>query len=590
MKREPRLTPPTKRLLLLAAAALLFAVLAWWPMMTTYPHTPELDGQYSFFQFEIGRAIILRFHELPLWNPFDCRGIPHWDFPESMSASPILLTTFWLPALYQYYLWNVLHCAVGFVGMWLLIRDDLRLSRIASLCAACLWAFGAAHTAQYTTGHEMMVGFWNIPLLLFLWRRGEHAYGYTIGAGIVMAWMIYDGGTYPVPYCALFLGVESLLRLSSRERVKKVVAGGAFAAVTTFLLAAPRLLPLVSQFSHHKRPNPYPDVDFIAHADNVRSMFLMRATQWNLHLPDQQYVWNEYISYLSYAGAFLAILGIGLSMGRRKWLVVLAIVMFVVMLGHFSPFSPWSILQKHVFPFTSMRVPSRFRFFVTAARGRVRGHRDRRSPGRDPAIVRRLARQDGADGARGARSARRGRRDGVRIRDADDALQRAAGDRVVASPRFYYGGPGLAPAYLDTPRQNRGWLGCRAVAWAFHENAPLWTGDVPQARAKDDGATVEAVRRTSSRFTFVAKVTRPDPRPLEQRLWRGLAERRRRDHLRRRSARGRSAARGAHRASSVLAEQSHGRDHPRDHRSTGDLGLRQSRSTSSAPPALITTG
>ena len=51
------------------------------------------------------------------------------------------------------------------------------------------------------------------------------------------------------------------------------------------------------------------------------------------------------------------------------------------------------------------------------------------------------------------------------------------------------------------PRQNRAWLGCRSYEWAFRADAPLWEGDVPQARAETPGASIENVARTHNTFT-----------------------------------------------------------------------------------------
>jgi hypothetical protein len=79
---------------------------------------------------------------------------------------------------------------------------------------------------------------------------------------------------------------------------------------------------------------------------------------------------------------------------------------------------------------------------------------------------------------------------------------------IVASPRFYYGGPGLTPDPIDQPRQNRASHACRA-AWAWHTRAALWDGDVPQARAADDGATIDAVARTHNKFVLDVTATRP---------------------------------------------------------------------------------
>ena len=77
---------------------------------------------------------------------------------------------------------------------------------------------------------------------------------------------------------------------------------------------------------------------------------------------------------------------------------------------------------------------------------------------------------------------------------------------VEASPRLH-----LAPdsvAMIDPPRQNRGRLACWGE-WGFGAGAPLWTGDVPQARAARPEVVVERVERTQNTFTIALAAQAP---------------------------------------------------------------------------------
>ena len=60
----------------------------------------------------------------------------------------------------------------------------------------------------------------------------------------------------------------------------------------------------------------------------------------------------------------------------------------------------------------------------------------------------------------------------------------------------------------DQPRQNRGRAGCWDE-WGWNSGAALWDGDVPQARAADDGVVVNSVSRTANTFTVDVTATRP---------------------------------------------------------------------------------
>jgi len=78
---------------------------------------------------------------------------------------------------------------------------------------------------------------------------------------------------------------------------------------------------------------------------------------------------------------------------------------------------------------------------------------------------------------------------------------------VTPSPRLYYGGADSAQ-FIDQPKQNRGRIACYDP-WAFGEGAPLWEGDVPQARADGPGASIEAVTRTQNTFTIDVDAKEP---------------------------------------------------------------------------------
>lgn len=506
--RERPISPPWLRGALLVALGVVLCVYAWWPMLANYPHTPEEDGRYVYQQFEIAKAGLRLYGEMPLWNAFDCRGIPMWDHPESMTASPIVLLTAGINTTITIILWNIIHVVVGFVGMWLLVRDELRLSRAAAFVGASMFSLAVCHTAQYGGEHETFVTFLNAPLLLLLWRKAEHDARCAVGMGIVLALMVYDGATYPLPYTGVMLAVETLTRLTSWPRAVRIAKVGALACGTGVLLGASRLLPLFDQLTSHKRAMGA-DTDRLK-PSSLWLMYTHRTPNWRATFNGQQYVFGEYITYIGLIGVVVVLLGFVVSLVEAPWLAVVAVALLLLMAGHFSDWAPWALLHKHVTPFKSMRVPARFRLlemmclaaFAALAVDRV------------PAWIRRFGAR--ASVWRGARVVMLGLAL-LAVGDAVGLGLNVLGYRfngrppteVAPSPRFYYGGAGLTPDFIDQPRQNRAWLGCRSYEWAFRADAPLWTGDEPQARAQGEGAVVEGASRTHNTFTVDVVATAP---------------------------------------------------------------------------------
>lgn len=502
--RERPLEPLGLRLLGISALAVLLTTYAWWPMFANYPHTPEEDGRHFFFQFETVKAAFRTYHELPLWNPFDCHGIPLWNHPESLAGAPIIWATMGLSTTATTILWYSLHVAVGFVSMWLLARRDLNLSRVATFVASAMWAFGVAHTSQYAGEHASLAGFLYAPLLLFLWRRAETDARARVGLAIVIAMLVYEGATYPLPYTLLFLGLETLTRIWDRKRVKNIFLALATVGVVSIALSAARLFPLIDELREHKRPIDV-DTDSLWHLKSLVDMYTMRTPNWRAHMPDQVYVFGEYITYIGWLGVALAVFGLAASVTEYAWLFVLSVLTFGFMLGHFSSWAPYTYLQEHILPFKSMRVPSRYRLLLLVNLCLYMGLAVDRIPRLFKGILAKPARV----AVIGIAFIAVGDCVGLGQEILTFRFNGAPETKQVRSPRFFYGGPGLAPDFIDEPRQNRAWLGCRHYTWAFEAEAPVWAGDVPQARAKDEAATVKTVTRTHNTFTVEVEAAQP---------------------------------------------------------------------------------
>ncbi|MDB4936291.1 MAG: hypothetical protein JWP87_3263 [Labilithrix sp.] len=506
---ERPLNPTWLRLSAITALGLLLTTYAWWPMFLAYPKTPEEDGRHFFFQFETVKAAIRTYHELPLWNPFDCHGIPLWNHPESMAGGPILLLTTGLSTTITVMLWNIIHVTAGFVGMWLLVRDDLKLTRMAALIAASMFAFGVAHTDQYAGEHSTLAGFLYAPLLLLLWRKAEQSWNARVGAGLVVALMVFEGQTYPLPYTLLVLGLETLTRVWRPARMKNIVVAGLTVGFVGVMVSACRLLPLVDELAAHKRPME-PDFDHLWHIRSIIDMYVLRTPHWRSRFVDQQYVFGEYLTYIGWMGVILVLIGMAASAAEYTWLLVLTGLTFLFMLGHFAPWAPYSFLQNNVLPFKSMRVPSRYRLLMIAHLSMFVALAVDKAP--------KLWRE--SFGMPRFASAMRAAFIGMALIAIGDAIglgqeiqtyrfNGAPEAKVVRATRFHYANTGLTPDFIDQPRQNKAWLGCRHYTWAFGSDAPVWTGDVPQAKAVDDGATVEVANRTHNTFTVDVDVKRP---------------------------------------------------------------------------------
>jgi hypothetical protein len=483
------------------ALGLVLAVYAWWPALSAYPHTQVGDGPFFQNMVESARVSWFRWHELPLWSPYQCGGVPLWDNPQGIAASPLLWSFLTVTTSTRAIeLWFLSHVVFAFFGMWLFLRHDLRLTAPSSIFGACVWAFCGYFDQHLSGGHLTWVTFAYLPLGLFLWRRAEKDVRYAIGTGALVAWEMHEGATYGLPHMAVLLAAETLTRTWPPRRLLFIARAGAIVGVVALCLSASRLLPVIDQLRSHKRP--LGDETDSLQWQTLVDMFLARTH--GRGVPGQQYVWPEFAAYV---GPFVLGLGIvGLLTGglENVWLAALLAFSFSLMMGHAGRFAPWHILKDHVYPFKQMRVPSRFNAEVTMFIAIFASIAVDRTVER----VRRLTRSvRAADGTRMALLVLAFVGVGDIITVGIDWTQTCftnapLEEHVAVSPRLYVGSPGMLAPFIDQPQQGLARQECWEE-WAFHRDAPLWTGDVPQARAANPAlAEVTGAFRTQNTFSF----------------------------------------------------------------------------------------
>jgi hypothetical protein len=493
LRVESFLQPFWLRILSLTLLATALTLYVYWPAISLYPATPWGDGQYTHHLVEAAKVSISRYHELPLWDPFECGGRPLWDEPESIAAAPLLFLLQPFSTSVTMRLWNILHHIAGFVCMWLFSRRELEVSRGAALVASTVFSLTLANVSQYVGGHAALVGFLYAPLALFLWRRAEYDLRCGAGVGLLFAWMFFEGGGYPTADVALLLLLESLTRLTGKNFVP-ILRGGIATVVTFVTVGGARLFPVVDQLLHHSRVLGK-ETDKLD-GRLLYQMYFARTHSWKFA---DHYVWGEYNAYVGLIIAALAIVGILYSMRDQPWFFALGTLVFAIMMGHFSKWAPWHFLKGHVFPWSSMRVPSRWRLVLVLFIGGWAGIAIDRIP---PLVTRWLGRRLGKAAPVAVL--------GIGLIGAGDALSvaatkiassyvSAAPKRVVPSEHLFLGTQ--LPQLIDQPRKNEGRTECWEE-WNFTQGAPLWKGDVPQAKSNDKNVVVNSVTRTQNTFTI----------------------------------------------------------------------------------------
>jgi hypothetical protein len=490
--------PITKGLGWVVLLALVLSALAWGPALRAWPKTQNDDGQFFHKMLEVARVSVVRFHELPLWNPWECGGVPMWDNPQGIAVAPLAWLTFLVGTTRTLELWYVIHTAMGLLSMWALARIEFRMSPPAAFLAAASWAFAGVHFQHCTGGHVVWVCYFYFPLAILFWRRAEHDLRAAVGLGCIGALTILEGGTYPLPYLAVLLGLETLTRLWPGKRVLPIAKAAGVVVLVAFGLSAMRFLPVLDQLTHHSRGLGTDDDRM--HWATFEDVFLAR--EHGRDVRDQTWVWPEYGNYLGPILLWMAGIGVLMLEVTELWALFVCLVCLALMLGAWKPWAPWAFLNHHVYPFKQMRVPSRFVVMFTLFLSVFIGLTVDRLPRRLP-FPRARWRRGFAAGVIALGLVAVGDVLSVGATLATTEFTTGPQDfRAAPSPKLFFV-KGDAGPFLDTPHRNKADMGCWEE-WAFERDAPLWMGDEPQARGAPGAVKVVFAERTPN--TFVVDV------------------------------------------------------------------------------------
>jgi hypothetical protein len=475
-------------------------------MLAAYPHNQGGDGPLFQEVIEAARVSWGHWHELPLWNPYQCGGVPLWDNPEGLGAAPTMWIFLPFGTTRAIELWFITHVLAAFVSMWIFARRDLRLTAPASIFAASVWAFCGYFEEHLSGGHLSWVAFAYLPLGLFLWRRAEKDARFAIGLGMLVALEMHEGATYALPHMVVLLGAETLTRAWPPRRLLHIARAGAIVGVVALCLSATRTLPVLDQLRSHTRE--LGDETDALQWSTLKEMFIARSHSRGV--AGQQYVWPEFAAYVGPFVLALAVVGLFVGGLESMWLIALFAFSFALMLGHADKYAPWTVLKAHLYPFKEMRVPSRFNAAVTMFIAIFAAIAVDRISQRTRRFVRSVRVSDGVRLALLV----------IAFMSVGDimaiGIDRCFGefvgapsnDTIAVSPRLYIAESGLAQ-FTDQPTQGLARTECWGE-WSFHKDAKVWLGDVPQARAEDAAAaSVAHVVRTQNTFRFDVEARQP---------------------------------------------------------------------------------
>lgn len=356
------------RKVIFTTIASLPVIIYLWRFAITYRHGIFVGEDWDLFaqSYEAARITIVHYHQFPWWNPWSIGGEPLFANPQfglfSLQMPLILL----FGTVIGLHLSLAVYFFLGFWGMYQLLKrlgTNLPIRTLLSYT----WTFSSFPALHLSGGHYTFTVYLLAPwvlLSLLNVRRRRGWLWFALAISLIINTAIHYM-TIQLLMIVTVLVIYEFLRY--RYRNKGALLSTALPYIKAGCLILILVLPKVIytlQFAHEfPRLDAQDDVAlpisfFVAaltarHAINPRAYF---QANWS---------WTEYGDYIGVITfALLCYMFVKKLLAKafalKDVLLLLGIVLtFLLFLGQFARFSPYSIL--HHLPFLSqMRVPSRY--------------------------------------------------------------------------------------------------------------------------------------------------------------------------------------------------------------------------------------
>jgi hypothetical protein len=340
---------------LVCLASLAFGAIFSYPLLRDHNLSKlSIFGDWDF-SLQLGWVpykTIVQFHQIPLWNPYKCGGMPMLGNPQSHFVTPLFLLSLLFGPVVGLHLEVPVHMAIAWSGTYTLARVQ-KIAPLAAAGAAVAYAGSSWFNLHACEGHVIFLALAYMPWCVALaWLGSEPGrIAYAVASGAVLALSFLEGSPYIPVYVALMMALVMLPLAVMRRSLRPVfalIAAGFFAAG----IGAIKLLPAYLVLKAHPR------VTDAAESNSWYAIFeaLFSFDQRRLRPSPNLWGFHELGAYI---GLFAIPAVIGLLSPRRAipWIVA-ACATLIIVRGQQSPTSLYVYL--HQLPvFSDMRLPSR---------------------------------------------------------------------------------------------------------------------------------------------------------------------------------------------------------------------------------------
>jgi hypothetical protein len=343
---------------LIALGSVVFALCFSWPLLG---HLREFG---AFHDWDLFTSLawdpyhtLVHFHQIPLWDPYKCGGIPEIGEPQTRIVNPFFVLYLIFGVVTGMHLEIILHLALAFSGGYLLGRL-MGLRPLAALATAAIFPSTSWFYLHAAEGHHTFLAAAYFPWIAatFWLSVDRRSWTASVATGLIVALTFLAGVVYTAIWAGLIVLTLAIGLALTRLSLRPLVSGF-IVAISGAGFAAIKLLPALEMFRKYPRLglsgeyNPwwiFPQLVF------ARDQDILRQGIWS-------FGFHEYGAYISIPFVLLALIGVfGSRLSSLPW-ILLAALFLALYRGDTGPYSIWGLLRR--FPFfgglNGMRLPAR---------------------------------------------------------------------------------------------------------------------------------------------------------------------------------------------------------------------------------------
>ena len=283
------------------------------------PGNAVSDQDQYYLIFGITRETLIKYHQLPLWNPYFCGGIPNLAYPVSLSfLSPFIIPVLLFGEVVGSKFILLSSTIFGMYGMFLLSRH-LKFGFFTSYLPPIIFLFNTKFTFWFILlGHSPeAASLCILPWIFLYYLKGLNSKKELLLGGVFFSMSIFTSASNLLPFTVIFLTIYALC-----ESVKTKSLGPlttlVLLLIITSSISAIRLLP------SYEYMQVYPRSKHTYHYGGYTAV----ETLYNALTSNSGLSWN-YTAYIGFIPLFLTLLTLH-SEYKKVWPLVVTCLFFIL--------------------------------------------------------------------------------------------------------------------------------------------------------------------------------------------------------------------------------------------------------------------